>query len=49
MTFVAGSSDEGERPQISFSAYEEAMMRIAGRMEDQSNRVVLFGSVLLFF
>lgn len=49
MTFVAGSSDEGEGPQISFSAYEEAMMSVAGRMEDQSNQVVLFGFILLFF
>lgn len=49
MTFVAGSSDEGERRQISFLAYKKAMISTAGRMEDQSNWVVSLAFILLFF
>lgn len=49
MTSVGGSSDEGEHKQFSFLAHEEAMISIASRMEDPSNRVIFLGFILLVF
>lgn len=41
------SLDEGEHKQCSFLVCEEAMISIVGRMEDQSNRVIFLGFILL--
>lgn len=46
VNFVAWSSNEGKRKQISFLAYEATVTGIVGRMDDPSNWMVLFGFIL---